>query len=71
MQDALGVYLGELSLMLLLLAPALVPPVLAAGTVVLEKQTGRRGRGDAERLAVRARDDPDALAVAPRGGSAA
>ncbi len=37
--DVFAVYMGEMALMLLLLLPAIVPSLLAANTIVREKQT--------------------------------
>lgn len=39
LRDGLQIYTGEMSLMLILLLPALLPPILAAQTLVREKQS--------------------------------
>lgn len=39
LRDGLQIYMGEMGLMLVLLLPALLPPILAAQTLVREKQS--------------------------------
>jgi ABC-2 type transport system permease protein len=39
LRDALQIYVGEMGLLILLLLPALLPPILAAQTLVREKQS--------------------------------
>lgn len=39
LRDALAVYLGEMGLLVILLLPALLPPILASQTLVREKQS--------------------------------
>lgn len=39
LRDGLQIYLGEMGLLVILLLPALLPPILAAQTLVREKQT--------------------------------